>query len=390
MAIRVMVPGHGIVEFPDGTSEQDMRTAIATLSQGRQRTWTDTAVDALPAVGGAIGGLAGMGGGPVGAVAAAGAGGLVGSRVKQYVNALRGTQPLPSQADALKQMGTDALEQGGAQAIGAGAGAAMRAAGPALMRTALKPTTAMLSEYRTNPGALVKTLLDEGVNVTEGGIAKLQQLLGATNDEIAARVASAPGTISKNAVAARVLPTANRVAQQVNPSADLNAVGDTVQEFLNHPVAPGPTLTVPEAQAMKVGTYQRIGKKYGEVASASLEAQKSLARGLKEEVARAVPGLDALNQRDSSLMGALDAVGRRVAVAGNRDPVGFAWVAQHPTTFLAALVDRNPAIKSMLARGMYQSAATVAGVSPNLIRGAMAIVASGAPDAEPQPAKSEK
>jgi hypothetical protein len=33
MAIRVQVPGHGIVEFPDGTSEDQMRAAIARLNE---------------------------------------------------------------------------------------------------------------------------------------------------------------------------------------------------------------------------------------------------------------------------------------------------------------------------------------------------------------------
>jgi hypothetical protein len=135
---------------------------------------------------------------------------------------------------------------------------------------------------------------------------------------------------------------------------------------------------------MKVGTYKAIGDNYGEVSNAAIETQKALARGLKEEVAAKVPGIAAMNARDSQLMAAMDAVGRRVAQAGNMDPVGFAWTAIHrPAGFVAALIDRNPAVKSLIARGLWDEAGRVAGIAPNLIRGAVAAIASGASDATP-------
>lgn len=262
-------------------------------------------------------------------------------------------------------------------------GAGMSWMAPRLMHSAVKPTLAMVKEYNTSAQGIVKTLLDEGINVTEGGLAKLQGLFNATNAEIRTALQNATGSVSKPAVAARALTTAAKVAKQTNPTRDLAAVGETVEEFLNHPVYPG-NLSLPEAQAMKVGTYQQIGKKYGEVSSAAIETQKALARGLKEEIAAEVPEISALNERDSALMAALDAVGRRVALSGNKDPIGFAWVAHNPTTFVAALIDRNPTIKSLLARGMYDHAAKVAKVSPAVLRTALAAIASENPDATKQ------
>jgi hypothetical protein len=273
--------------------------------------------------------------------------------------------------------------QGAMEAAGGAVGAAMKPAGRWLMQSALKPTQAVLKEYSTTPMRLVESLLEEGVNVTEGGLAKLQRLFGETNQEIASRVRNAPGVIDKKAVAARAANTANKLAQQVNPTKDLETVGTVVDEFMNHPIYSGPTMSVPEAQAMKVGTYQQIGKKYGQLSSAEVETQKALARGLKEDVADAVPGLNELNQRDSRLMADIDAVGRRVAVANNRDPVGFAWVTQNPATFIAALLDRSPAVKSLLARGMYRAAGTAAGVSPQLIRIAVTSLATDQPQRPP-------
>lgn len=382
-----------VVQGPDGITHRFPADATddeisAVLNAGprspdvpatKKRTWTDTAVDALPAVGGAVGGLLGATTGPLTAVAGAGAGGMVGTRAKQYVKALRGDEALPPAGQAIADMGKEALMQGGAEATGGLIGKGMAKAGSWLMQSAVKPTLSVLDEYRTTAPKLVKTLLDEGINVTDGGLAKLQQLFGETNRQIRQAVEEAPGLIEKPTVAARALETAGRFAKQTNPTKDLQTVGDTVEEFLNHPVYPG-ALTVPEAQALKTGTYREIGKKYGEVSSAGIETQKALARGLKEEVAAKVPGIAKLNQRDSDLMAAMDATGRRVALSGNKDPVGFAWVTANPTTFIAALIDRNPAVKSMIARGLYNSAGSAAKVSPQLIRAAVTAIASGEAD----------
>jgi hypothetical protein len=255
------------------------------------------------------------------------------------------------------------------------------------MQSALKPTRAVLQEYRTTPNALAETLLDAGVSVTPNGLQKLDALLNANEQAIGAAVKNASGTIDKSTVAARALQTAGRVANQTNPTRDLQAVGETVGEFLNHPISGSAPLSIPEAQAMKVGTYAQIGKKYGEVANASIETQKALARGLKEEIAARVPGIADLNAQNSQLSAALDAVGRRVAQEGNKDPVGFAWAAvQRPSAFIAALIDRNAAVKSAIARGAWALAGRMTGVPGNLIAGAVAAIASGTDDSTADPA----
>lgn len=362
--------------------------AVQPLSMGPAQPASQVAADAAkwaPAAGGAIGGALA---GPFGAAA----GGAVGSLVKQGVRVATGadTQPRAGVSPtAAADVVIDAAIQGTAQKAGDVVGQGMRAGGSWLMEKAVKPTLTLLKQYHTTTQAIAKTLLDEGISVTPAGLDKLQTVFARTNQEISDAVANAPGRISKNVVAARALPTARKIAQQVNPTQDLQAVGDTVHEFLNHPILTGPTVSVPEAQAMKVGTYQQIGKKYGEVASASIETQKALARGLKEEIAAEVPGLAGLNSKDAELMAALDAVGRRVALSGNKDPVGFAWVAQHPMTFIAALLDRSPAVKSMIARGLYSGAGAAGKVSPQLIRAAVTALATSSPAGSPPPALSD-
>lgn len=334
------------------------------------------AVDWLPTVGGAVGGLVGGAGGTVAGMGVGGVPGAVGGAVvgaaggeaaRQLINRATGAPAPATSLAAAGQIAKEGVIQGGAQALGSGAGAALEAVGPKLMASALKPTVAVLKEYNTTPTRIAKTLINQGVNVTEGGLAKLQGLLDMNQADIKAAVQGATGTIAKRDVAARTLTTAGDLARQVNPTADLKALGDTVGEFLNHPVITGPRMSIPEAQAMKVGTYQQIGKHYGEVSSAAIETQKALARGLKEEIASAVPKIQGLNMKEADLLAALDSVGRRAAMSANKDPVGFAWVAHAPQTFLAALIDRNPMVKSLIARGAYNVAGSVAKVSPQAI-----------------------
>lgn len=345
----------------------------------------------LPEIGGAVGGAVGLAGGTVlgfgvggapGAIGGATLGGAAGESAKQLINRSIGKAAPATSADAAKAVGVQGGIQGGAQAVGGTIGAGMLKAAPVLMQSAVKPTLATLKQFKTTAPKVAKTLLEEGVNVTRGGLAKLEALLTATNKEIGALVANAPGTIPKERVAAQALSTAGRFARQTNPTADLQAVGATVQEFLEHPVYRG-ALSVPEAQALKVGTYQQVGKKYGQLSSAHTETQKALARGLKEEVADAVPAVAELNKKDSAYMAAVEAVGRRLNVAGNRDPVGFAWVTSQPATFLAALMDRHPAVKSMIANAMWKSASAATGVTPQLIRAAVHALTTEAPDDEP-------
>jgi len=285
---------------------------------------------------------------------------------------------IPTPMESAKQIGEQGLASASGEGVGRGVNALASAASQRLMQSAVKPSKALLDQYRTTAPDLVKTFLDNGINVTESGLSKLQSLLDATNGQIRDAIRSSSAEIDPKLVAARVLPVAARQAQQVNPTAPLEAVGNSVSDFLQlGGSASRGMIPVQEAQAMKTGTYQALKNSYGEMSSASKEAQKALARGLKEEIAIQVPEVSALNAQDSALMAATDAASRRVPVAGNRDPVGFAWVTHKPLTFLSALVDRSPMVKSLLARGMYQMASQVSGVAPEVLQAAMNALVSG-------------
>lgn len=372
------------------------------------KTWTDRAVDLLPAAGGALGGIVGgiggtafgMGvGGVPGAIGGATLGGGAGEAAKELINRLRGADAPATSSDAALNIAKQGGIQGAVQGVGSAVGAAVaplaEKAGAAFMQSALKPgirgTLAAMRKGVSVP-PVVQTLLNEGVNVTPGGIEKLNMIIGATNKDISAAIDSLSGTeIQPLKVAGRLTDTARRFTNQVNPESDLEAVSQAGQEFLNHPAldATG-TLTPQQAQSLKTGTYAALkSTAYNSgIKGSSIEAQKTLARGLKEELASeaAKSGVDlaGMNAREGAAIEARDAVAKRVAQVGNRDPAGLAWLAHNPVTFLAAIMERSPVVKSMLARGLYQSAEKATGIAANTLRATMAAVAAGSDEA-PQP-----
>lgn len=353
-----------------------------------------TAAGWLPAAGGAVGGIVGgIPGAAIGGAAGRGYQSLV-----QHATELPGavvdvarnlvTHPRETIAGAVgggmqgaTQGAIQGAMQGGAEAAGVGIGKAMSALAPRVMQAAVKPTLKMLGDVvkgREVP-KVVETLLEEGVNVTPAGYQKLQALLNTSTAErnqlLSDAVAAGAPSVRPLAVAGRLSETAQQFGRQVNPSADLDAISRAGQEFLD--VHGGTDIPIEEANALKQGTYQVLKKKYGQLGSADVEAQKALARGLKEELETLVPGVDLANQRVGDLSQALAAVGRRVAIQSNRDPAGLAWLTHSPTLFMAALMDRHPLVKSLVARGLYNSAAAAARVSPQVIRAGLVGLLSG-------------
>lgn len=366
-------PGWTMVAPAEARSESDASSP----------DWMSRLAEWLPAVGGTVGGVAGTVAGPIGSVGGAALGGMAGEAYKELINRARGRQAPGSMAEAATTIGTQGAVQGGAQAVGQFVVApAMTALGQRVMQSAVKPAMKLLIKSGGQTPPVVSTLLREGINVTPGGVSKLTALLDANQDDIAAALAPvAQKEIPAVPIAGRLTETARKFANQVNPQADLDAISQVGENFLDSPaVSAAGRLTIAKAQAVKSGTYKQIGGKYGQLSSAAIEAEKALARGLKDAIAKEAPDISALNAREGQLLEALSAVGKRVALAGNRDPVGFAWVAHNPTTFLAALFDRSPAVKSLVARGLYSTAAKFGQVSPALIR--TAVHALAAEDAE--------
>jgi hypothetical protein len=262
-----------------------------------------------------------------------------------------------------------------------------------MYRSALKIPPSWMSEAQATKTA--DTALREGIPVSPGGREKLGNLIDDLNTQIADRIQSAGKagvTVNKYDVTSRLVDTAKKFSNQVNPTADLNAIAQSGKEFL----ATQP-LDIPaeQAQALKQGTYAQLkSKAYGELKSADIEAQKSLARGLKEELASKIPEIGDLNARESAAIGldkALEravnrisnhqivGIGTPLAAAGVKAATGSTGVAA-VAGLLKAVVD-DPIIKSKLAIAM--SRRGVAGSAINSRLAAYSAALAGAATAAP-------
>lgn len=242
-----------------------------------------------------------------------------------------------------------ALHGGGARAADAIQGGAHR-----LMQSSLKPTIKQLQSG--DAAVATRVMLDEGLSPNTAGVEKLRALADQADDKITAAIAQSPAQVDKAKVAAALGDTRATFGNQVSPAADLQAIDGIEAGFMNHPRFAGQTIPVKDAQELKRGTYSVLKKKYGQMGGAETEAQKALARGLKDEIAAAVPDVAEQNALLSDYIRALEVAKRRALMDANKNPAGLALLAPSQAGFAAFLADRSAVLKSLVARGMHQAA----------------------------------
>lgn len=249
---------------------------------------------------------------------------------------------------------------------GIGGGATARAGGVALqnigkswMQQAVKPT---LETLKSGEAAIaIDTMLKKGINPTPGGVEKLRDMIDVLNVQIKDAIASSTETVNKGNVGKSLIDTFNKFKKQVNPKADLEAIRKSWMEFRSHPDLIGKTeIPVQKAQELKQGTYDILRKKYGQLGSAETEAQKGLARGLKEGIAEKIPQIAGLNAEESKLIKTLNVAERRALMSMNNNAGGLAWLTTDPKKFAAFVADKSPLFKSLLARMAYSTGVSIA------------------------------
>jgi hypothetical protein len=270
------------------------------------------------------------------------------------------TKVMPIEAAAALGAATNV----GVQSLPLGAGGAasklmtgpMKNAARFLMNSALKPSK---KQHETGKAAAaVETMLRQGYSPSKSGVEQMRMEIDRLNDEISKSIGGSQATIEKQKVVARLQDLLKKFEMQVTPGADVNAVRAAGEEFMEHPMLAGKQeIPVQLAQDLKRGTYKALGSKsYGEQKGASTEAQKALARGLKEEVAAAVPEVAALNALESELLNARKIAANRVAMDANKNPLGLGALISQPWMLPVWMWDRSPAAKGLTARALYSGA----------------------------------
>lgn len=242
-----------------------------------------------------------------------------------------------------------------------------------LMQSAIKPTIKDL--HTGKAAAAIDTLLAEGVNPTPAGIGQLRGRIMQLNSEIQNSIQNSTAIVDKAAVYKPVQEALGKFSKQVTPQADLATIRAAWDEFQSHPLAPGDTMPVQLAQELKQGTYRTLDKKYGQLGTAETEAQKAIARGLKDEISNVVPGVAALNARESALINAMDVAERRALMEINKNPMGLALLAKNPQAWAAFMADRSAAFKSVIAQMLNSTSQGLPSVGAGAAGGVLGVTA---------------
>lgn len=149
---------------------------------------------------------------------------------------------------------------------------------------------------------LAQTGLEHQIPVSEQGVAQLKALIDDLEAKIDVQAANATArgvTVDKFKVASRLNETTKKFGRQATPQDDLAAISEKGNQFLEAQPA---QMAADVAQDIKKGTYQQLKGKYGKAGTAQIEAEKALARGIKEELARQVPEIADLTAQQAKLL----------------------------------------------------------------------------------------
>lgn len=236
------------------------------------------------------------------------------------------------------------------------AGVPLKDLGKWFMGKALGPT---LEDMKAGKAArAATTMLEEGVSPTKSGVETLRSRGEALNEEVTNLIANAKGqTISKGAVASRINDVISRIERTQATPQDARASAERVyDQFLSNGVIPK-NIPVEQAQEVKQGIYKMLKDKYGELGSETVESQKALARGMKEELEKSIPEIADKNSKASELWNALNVAERKALLESRKHLMGIAAITQHPGMFMAMMADRSAAFKALLGRMVYSGGA---------------------------------
>lgn len=192
-----------------------------------------------------------------------------------------------------------------------------------MYESALKPRPRANTEAQVS--SMVRSGLEEAVPISKKGLKKSDQIIKNLQYDIQNTIDAGADkglAVSKYKAASRLGDTFKKFSEQANPESDLSTLAESGNEFMrNYPSE----IPVDLAQRVKQGTYQQLkGKAFGELKGASIESQKAIAKGLKEELEGLFPNLKGLNQRQGNILSLQDELEGAVNRGKNKDLMGIA------------------------------------------------------------------
>lgn len=174
----------------------------------------------------------------------------------------------------------------------------------------------------------IKTGLSESIMPNEKGLVKLQSKISDLNKAIDDKIVSAAekgATVSTADIATRLDDLKQFYSNTIGSQEFLDDIAKIEEMFK---AQEGTTIPIARAQQIKKNTYTLLRKHYGEMKAVGIESRKQLARGIREEISKQYPEIDALNKADKALIELEESVARAAARIANRDIIGLGMTAK--------------------------------------------------------------
>jgi hypothetical protein len=230
----------------------------------------------------------------------------------------------------------------------------MKAGAKRLMQSAIRPGSKALAN--DDAARAIDTMLRENIPASTGGAVKLRHLITKLKGEVVKEINAAPGAmVDKAHVYRELASTLDDVSKLGRPEASREAVLKAWEQFKNHPLAKGGEIPVGLADEMKRATQRVVKDAYGRMSSTPVDDKidMAIAAGLRKGVEEAVPAVGPMNAKLSEYINALHQLEPRAAQAANMQLGGLVPLAHSPEAAMLMLADRNPWMKSAIARVLY-------------------------------------
>ncbi len=346
--IIVEVEGLGELQFPDGTDPSVIQATVKRLTSAKQpeaekqpekaeRGWGDTIKDALPTIGGTIGGLAGGTRVTPAGTALAGMGGAVGQGVSELIDAVRNPiRKVDGPIDALKQanapliaMARAGAEQAGLQYVGGKIGNWLSSGAGRLYQGLAKPAKALRADHPD----LIQTALRERIPLTSRGATKVDNLTTASRQQadnmIAQAQAAGAGNVPTSDVVSELAPVVTELRKRalIGQPNKLHVVGDRARNIVQASPRGIPLTQAQElkrtAQNAAQGAFRQVRTGAKKEMSADDLMDKAIATGFRKGIEKKAPDVIPVNQRTQSLGGVREMVGDALERGKNANVIGM-------------------------------------------------------------------
>lgn len=347
----------------------------------RPRTWAETAVDALPTLGGAAGGIIGGIGGTVlgtpvggvpGAIGGAAVGGAAGESVRQLANRVMGREAPSTAMEAAKSIGKEGVTQGALEAAGGAVAGGAKVIGKALVENAVRPTMSLVREFPDVIDTIVKERLPVGRSLpglpkgSQRGLTKLRDESKSVRALL--QKADEAGTTfeASQVIAKPIYELIDDIAKQPLGDVEEQQLATMLDEFLRRHQGPLTPSAVKElkarAQSLAKPVYRAVERGYPVTAEQSLKARFNAAVGTgAKEGLETIPGVAEGEARKKSLIGASRALkqaeNKRLSLAGEAASVALGSAVGGAVYTLLGNKDADAGLKTgvtgwLLARGI--------------------------------------